>query len=208
MITICHKFGKSATSQDLDFSDSLWKFNQVYSSTLKSFFWRFHLSVFYPYPYPYYTLKWPNLSSTANCFLKTTRPYPLFINWNIRVTTIGTHVYWFNFAKRRGCSTNISIPFVREFIHLFYMIQVSTHTEDECPLSIISCPYACMGCQTKVSINKVVDVKSKVLHGCFQNKWNNQEVYESSSPCIYACNRILVTLSFIASSKCSQSKTA
>ncbi|XP_027056332.1 TNF receptor-associated factor 6-like [Pocillopora damicornis] len=47
---------------------------------------------------------------------------------------------------------------------------VSTHTEDECPLSIISCPYARMGCQTKVSKNKVLDVKSKVLHGCFQDK--------------------------------------
>ena len=75
-----------------------------------------------------------------------------------------------NFAKGRRCSTNISIPFVREFIHLIHVIQVSTHTEDECPLSIISCPYARMGCQTKVSINKVVDVKSKVLHGCFQDE--------------------------------------
>ena len=53
---------------------------------------------------------------------------------------------------------------------LFYVIQVSTHTEDECPLSIIFCPYARMGYQTKVSKNNVVDVKSKVLHGCFQNK--------------------------------------
>ena len=51
----------------------------------------------------------------------------------------------------------------------------------------------------------VVDVKSKLSHGCFQDRWNNQEVYESSSLYIYACNRILVTLSFIASSKCSQS---
>ena len=51
----------------------------------------------------------------------------------------------------------------------------------------------------------VVDVKSKVLQGCFQDRWNNQEVYESSIPYIYACNRILVTLSYIASRICSQS---
>ena len=35
LITICHKFVKSAISQDLDLSDSLWKLNQVYSSPLK-----------------------------------------------------------------------------------------------------------------------------------------------------------------------------
>lgn len=27
---------------------------------------------------------------------------------------------------------------------------VSTHTEDECPLTVISCPYARMGCKTKI----------------------------------------------------------
>ena len=95
-------------------------------------------------------------------------------------------------------------PF-RSWIYSFVLRDSGFNSEDECPLSIISCPYACMGCQTKVKKNKVVDVKSKVLHGCFQDRWNNQEVYESSSPYIYACNRILVTLSYIASSKCSQS---
>ena len=91
------------------------------------------------------------------------------------------------------------------WIYSFLLRDSGFNSEDECPPSIISCPYARMGCQTKVKKNKVVDVKSKVLHGCFQDRWNNQEVYESSSPYIYACNRILVTLSYIASRICSQS---
>ena len=91
------------------------------------------------------------------------------------------------------------------WIYSFVLRDSGFNSEDECPPSIISCPYARMGCQTKVKKNKVVDVKSKVLHGCFQDRWNNQEVYESSSPYIYACNRILVTLSYIASRICSQS---
>ena len=90
-------------------------------------------------------------------------------------------------------------------IYSFVLRDSGFNSEDECPPSIISCPYARMGCQTKAKKNKVVDVKSKVLHGCFQDRWNNQEVYESSSPYIYACNRILVTPSYIASRICSQS---
>ncbi|XP_027041448.1 E3 ubiquitin-protein ligase RMA1H1-like [Pocillopora damicornis] len=32
---------------------------------------------------------------------------------------------------------------------LFHVMQVSNHTKDECPLTIISCPHEGMGCTTK-----------------------------------------------------------
>ena len=41
-----------------------------------------------------------------------------------------------------------AIPFYSS--PLFYLMQVSNHTKDECPLTIIFCPYAGMGCDTKV----------------------------------------------------------
>ena len=44
----------------------------------------------------------------------------------------------------------IAIPFVDMFIPFFDMIQVSTHIEDKCRLTWISCPYALMGCKEKV----------------------------------------------------------
>ena len=44
----------------------------------------------------------------------------------------------------------IPIPFDSMFIPFFDMIQVSTHIEDKCRLTWISCPYAQMGCKKKV----------------------------------------------------------
>ena len=57
------------------------------------------------------------------------------------------------FTKQIPTSTveeRIAIPFVNMFIPLFDMIQVSTHIEDICRLTWISCPYAQMGCKEKV----------------------------------------------------------
>ena len=71
------------------------------------------------------------------------------------------------------------------WIYSFVLRDSGFNSEDECPPSIISCPYARMGCQTKVKKNKVVDVKSKVLHGCFQDideitrKYMNPAVHTS-----------------------------
>ena len=39
---------------------------------------------------------------------------------------------------------------VNTFIPFFDMIQVSTHIEDKCRLTWISCPYTLMGCKEKV----------------------------------------------------------
>lgn len=67
--TVCHKFGKSAISQYLDLSDLLWKLNQVNSSTVKwPILFLAILSFCILSQYPYSTLKWPNLSSTADYF--------------------------------------------------------------------------------------------------------------------------------------------
>ena len=41
-----------------------------------------------------------------------------------------------------------AIPFYSST--LFHVMQVSNHTKDDCPLTIISCPYAGMGCTAKV----------------------------------------------------------
>ncbi|CAH3128142.1 unnamed protein product [Pocillopora meandrina] len=76
-----------------------------------------------------------------DCLEEYIRRYKFMINKILLIMDpCGTNEYSFNFAKSRRCSTNISIPFVREFIHF----------EDECPPSIISCPYALMGCQMKI----------------------------------------------------------
>ena len=42
------------------------------------------------------------------------------------------------------------VPFLFYSSPLFHVMQVSNHTKDECPLTIISCPYAGMDCTVKV----------------------------------------------------------
>ena len=44
----------------------------------------------------------------------------------------------------------IAIPSVNMVIPFFDMIQVSTHIEDKCRLTWISCPYTPMSCKEKV----------------------------------------------------------
>lgn len=159
MNTVCHKFGKSAISQDLDLSDLLWKLNQVNSSAVKWPILFLAILSFCILSIPVLYFKMTKLIFNYGFLLKLRgTTLCLSVGRYAQPTTKGTNEYSFNFAKSRRCSTNISIPFVREFIHLFYVIQVSTHSEDECPLSIISCPCAHMSCQTKVKKNKVVDV--------------------------------------------------
>ena len=125
--TVCHKFGKSAISQDLDLSDLLWKLNQVNSSTVKWPILFLAILSFCILSIPVLYFKMTKLIFNCGLLLKLRSPnLCLSVRRYAQLITKGTNEYSFNFAKSRRCSTNISIPFVREFIHLFYVIQVST----------------------------------------------------------------------------------
>ena len=65
----------------------------------------------------------------------------------------GTDTITLCFPKAIHTSTveeRIAIPSLNMFIPFFDMIQVSTHIEDKCRLTWISCPYTPMGCKQKV----------------------------------------------------------
>ena len=65
----------------------------------------------------------------------------------------GTDIITLYFPKAIHTSTveeRIAIPFANMFIPFFDMVQVSTHIEDQCRLTWISCPYTPMGCKEKV----------------------------------------------------------
>ena len=65
----------------------------------------------------------------------------------------GTDTITLCFPKAIHTSTveeRIPIPSLNMFIPFFAMIQVSTHIEDKCRLTWISCPYTPMSCKEKV----------------------------------------------------------
>ena len=54
------------------------------------------------------------------------------------------------------------------FINYFYVIQVSNHSESECPLTVISYPYLRMGCETKVGLSTtIVEAKRNAFRVLF-----------------------------------------
>ena len=88
-----------------------------------------------------------HLSVTSNSFSSL---YISDIIWN---NEYHHSIFTKQFTKWIPTSTveeRIPIPFDSMFIPFFDMIQVSTHIEDKCRLTWISCPYAQMGCKKKV----------------------------------------------------------
>ena len=86
------------------------------------------------------------------------------------------------FTKQIPTSTveeRIAIPFVNMFIPLFDMIQVSTHIEDMCRLTWISCPYAQMGCKEKVrtSTNFLVKIYFSFREMIFSFNRSNMQIF-------------------------------
>ena len=60
------------------------------------------------------------------------------------------------------------IAFVGMFINYFYVIQVSNHSESECPLTVISYPYLRMGCERKVRLSTtIVEAKRNAFRVLF-----------------------------------------
>ena len=91
-----------------------------------------------------------------------------FVNLPIQQTLLGTmHSDWINVIVKHQANTLILFQtlcqkeneplylWMKRFMYMYFgfdFFQIGNHTKNDCPLSIISCPFLSVGCDTKVCL--------------------------------------------------------
>lgn len=103
------------------------------------------------------------------------------------------------YSQEISCSSWRFLSLDHVFNDFFDVIQVSTHTKDECRLTIISCLYLQMGYQTKIrplytkgTEKRITQLQENIPLEVLQKKANIKKNYETDSQSTKWCFLILI----------------